>query len=1084
MEKKLIRVLKMTAYYSLLGLFLQGLIVNVLLATSPIGGQNLSEIKIKVNAVNVSLEKAFQIIENKSKFRFSYSKEEIPIYHTVTIDAEEESMYDLLSNLAKEVGLTFNRINNQIVVKKSDLGTVESINLPLDAVTFKGKVTDKNGEPLIGASVIITQIRVGSATDIEGNYQFEVNKDLVFGTTVELTASYVNYKKKVVKVAVSSNEVRQNFELEEDIFQNEEIVVTGIASKTSKSISDVAITRIAVNEITAKQNFQSLSQLFVGKVPGVKVNLASGNVGAGWSFFIRDGGGINGSGQPLIYIDGVRLENIRFGYDTGGQFLSSLANLNPNDIENMEFLKGPAAASTYGTDASNGVVLITTKSGKGGGAATSGGRGYSIGYQFNYGVNSQVFKYPSTFSNADTATNPLFADNGYIREHSLSIRGGTGFITYFASLQNRFESGLIPAQNTLRRNNFRLNLNAVPSENLSIKLNATYAFSKIQRPFNDNSVYGWLLNALSYYPAYSRLKPEAIMAIEDRMNTTQFIGSLQASWRPIKDLEINVGAGIDNSFMQNTLLYPVTFVYSTSYVGSQSDFSRNGDNFTYDANIKYSFKDLFIPELNFTTIAGTQITERKNWSRNITVQNFLHPDVTNLAAGKDVTAKNTTNANNKQAGIFTENIFNYQDTYNFSFSFRRDFASAIGFEAPAITYPAAGLSVRLDKFNFLPTDFSLFKLRARYGESGQLPSADDGLPLMYSAFSGGTGLGYGFRSIGNVAIEPERIKSFELGFDTEFMKMFSLEFTYYNTAASNSIVNASSAASSGLGAYAVPTNIGGVKGHGYEASLRVNPIRNIDYDLNFTFNWSYQTNEVTNLGEATEIIGANQTPSVLRVGAKKWQFFDYVSTTPKFNATTQKYAGANQTATKVDLGNPYPDHSGTIAVDFRFLKNFNLSALMEWGVNVKVWSYSVRRAIAAYCYEPVLPMQIQLGLTTRTKEGVTPLTPGTQEYIDVANKYVKYDPGVYGNFVYDADYFFFRELTLSYDCTDLMKEYFPSGILTDLNVGLSVRNVFKLTKYEMDPDVNTNGGTVGGAGTDFATLPQPRTVNFWIRFNF
>jgi len=578
------------------------------------------------------------------------------------------------------------------------------------------------------------------------------------------------------------------------------------------------------------------------------------------------------------------------------------------------------------------------------------------------------------------------------------------------------------------------------------------------------------------------------MAISDLLNTTQFVGSFSATWKPIGDLEINVGAGIDNSFMQDQYKIPVTYGnrYSTSYIGSYSDFSRNGDNFTYDANARYSFKDLFFPNLNFSTVIGTQIIERRNWSRNITVQNFLHPDVTNLGAGKDVTTKNDAASNNKQAGIFTENTFSYEDTYNLKLAFRRDYATAIGFEAPAITYPSVGLSVRIDKFDLLPNDFNLFKVRAAYGESGQLPGADDGLPLMYSAYSGGTGLGYGFRSIGNVSIEPERVKSFEIGFDTEFMRMFALEFTYYNSTASNSIVNASAAQSSGLGAYSVPVNVGGVEGHGFEGSLRFNPIRTADYDLNFTLNWSYQTNKVTNLGEAAQITGASQTIAILKVGSPKWEFWDYLPTTPKFNATTLKYAGANLTSEKVDLGNPFPDHSGTFSFDFRFMKNFTLSALMEWGLNVKVWSYSVRRAVAAYCYEPVLPMQIKLGLTTRTLPGVSALTPGTQEYIDVANEYVKYDPsaGSYGNFVFDADYFYIRELTLAYNFTDLMKEYMPTSLFSELNAGLSVRNVFKSSKYEMDPDVNTNGGTVGGVGTDFATLPQPRTVNFWIRFNF
>ncbi|MDP3445315.1 MAG: carboxypeptidase-like regulatory domain-containing protein, partial [Ignavibacteria bacterium] len=233
--------------------------------------------------------------------------------------------------------------------------------------TFRvmGKVTDKIGEPLIGANVYIKALNTGSATDVEGKYVFEVPKELAKGQTVALSVSFVGYKSASNNIILKGNSISQNFELEEDIFQSDVVVVTGIASKTSKSVAEVSVGRVAASDLQQINTYGSLSQLVAGKVAGVQLSASTGNVGGGWRFYIRGGGGLNGDGQPIIYVDGVRMDNQEvIGYAVGGQGISTLANLNTNDIDKIEFLKGPAAASMYGANGSNGVVLITTKSGK------------------------------------------------------------------------------------------------------------------------------------------------------------------------------------------------------------------------------------------------------------------------------------------------------------------------------------------------------------------------------------------------------------------------------------------------------------------------------------------------------------------------------------------------------------------------------------------------------------------------------------------------------------------------------------------------------------------------------------------------
>jgi len=959
--------------------------------------------------------------------------------------------------------------------------------LAQETFKIKGKVTDsKTGEPLIGASVVLRPSNIGAAVDLDGNYSFDVPMSFANKQQAELTASLINYKKKTVKVTLDGKNITQNFAMVEDIFQSEEIVVTGIASKTSKSVAEVAVARIAVSELTDKQNYQSLSQLLSGKVAGVNVNFASGNVGSGWTFLVRGGGGINGSGQPLIYVDGVRIENLSLdAFNVGGQSISSLSTLNPNDIENIEVLKGPAAAAMYGTNASNGVVLITTKSGK---LKIGGKKDYSVQYQYNFGMNTQLLTIPTTFANADTMNNILDVP-GYIREHTFSISGGTNTIRYFTSFQNRFEQGLIPSQNLMDRSVLKVNISAVPSDQLSLKFSTAFTRSNLRRPRNDNSSNGWGLNALAYWPAFVTTKRVSIEAFEDKNLFNTFIGSAALTWNPLNNFEINGGGGVNyNQFEQNQL-EPYGFQYGSRTTGQRSLYKREGIQMTYDLNARYSFKNLLIDNFNFSTIVGTQIVTRTTKSSSIEVQGFSHSSISDIASATTVLSRGDSFGERREAGIYVDVPFTYNNIYFWTLGLRRDYSSAVGKRSPAITYPHASFAVRLDNFDILPSEISLLKLRAGYGESGQLPSNTDGLAEGYAFDIGGSGLsGLAVSTIGNPQIEPERIKEYEVGFDVEFLKMFSLEFTYYTQQATKSIVNATLPPSKGLGDFLFPYNVGSITNKGFESLLQINPIRSNDYDLSLSFIWNYQNNKVESLGEEIGELQAGRL-TVIKPGLPKFQFYDFKVLGAKFKADGT-YDGPIVSTDKYDYGSPFPDHSGSIAVNFRFLKNFVFNCLAQWGLNNKVLSYTIRRAALANSYMPYVELKTKLGITYTGPQvtNVTKLTPGTPEYIEAADKYAKMNPNVYGNYIYDADFFILREASLSYNFTELLSDFLPGNIVSGLHAGISVRNLFKLSKYELDAEANFAGGSGGTSladtGTDWATLQNPRTYNFWLRFEF
>ena len=314
---------------------------------------------VSVELRDVPFVQALKEIAFQGNLRVLFTQNLVPADKRVTLTIANAPLARVIEEVLRDTDLGYTVTESGLLV----LSPKEPQEQP---TTVRGKVTDgKTGDGLPGANVYIRALGLGVSADATGAYSFTVPEEKAKGERAVLAAKVVGYKEKSERITLKPGVVTVDFALEEDIFQTEEVVVTGIASKTSRSVAEVAVARIPVADLTSKVNYQGLGQMFTGKVSGVNVTIPSGNVGAGWRFFVRGGGGLNGDEQPVIYIDGVRVDNSEFALTSvGGQTVSNLSNLNPNDIDNVEILKGPAAAAMYGTGGSNGVVLITTKSGK------------------------------------------------------------------------------------------------------------------------------------------------------------------------------------------------------------------------------------------------------------------------------------------------------------------------------------------------------------------------------------------------------------------------------------------------------------------------------------------------------------------------------------------------------------------------------------------------------------------------------------------------------------------------------------------------------------------------------------------------
>ena len=937
---------------------------------------------------------------------------------------------------------------------------------------IKGKVTDaKTGEPLIGANVLLKPSNLGASTDLDGNYSFDIPGSLAKGQNAELTASFVNYKKKTVTVVLDGNDITRNFALVEDIFQNEEIVVTGIASKTSKAYAEVAVSSVAATDLQKVNTYQSLSQLVQGKVAGVTLNTSSGNVGSGWRFNVRGGGGLTGTGQPTIYIDGVRVDNNEIiGYGAGGQGISELSNLNPNDIDKIEFLKGSAAAAMYGTGGSNGVVLITTKSGL---LSKSGSTlPISVNYRFNYGYNEKAVAYSlNDFKSASDANGNFI--KGPVRDHDLSIAGGFSALKYYASFNRREETGILPATNA-NRTSAGIKLTAVPNSDLNVIFSTNYSVEKGQRPVNDNSIYGWLGNTLLQPTSYLYTPEVSLRVEDDKFEQKNFRTAVSATYNLITNLEFYGSIGYENTNYMQQQLYPYGYYFQLiGTTGQKSIYQYLNSNYTYDFHAQYSWE--LMDKLNVTSIVGGQFFDRYNQTENIAGQKFGSPLITSVGSLANITGYGEGSYNTRQGGLYTEHSFNYVDQYFLTLGLKREYASVIGKDAPNIYYPKASFALRLDKYDFLPQFVNLAKFRIAYGETGALPGLTDGIPLTWTYQIGGYGPGAVLNSLGQGNIQPERNKEIETGLDFELFNNVSVEFTYYNRVANNSIVGFPLSSSTGkANAGTLPFNVGTWKAYGFETLVQYSPIREADYGLDLTLVWNYQSNEVTDLGGAQPIYAGFNSSNVVMAGLRKSEFYAPQVLGATFN-TAGAYTGVLTTTSNVDLGSPLPDHSGSVTVNFKFLKNFSLYAFGEWGLHLNVYNYT--KAFGAQTGNNPTRLDILAQMNAAT--------PGTQAYTDIANAYAKTDGRYVSNYLEKADYFVIREVSLSYDFTDLLSDYDLIGIFKYITAGISARNIARFSKYTgPDFEINSFGSRSIAQGTDFLTLQTPRTFNFWVRLGF
>lgn len=938
--------------------------------------------------------------------------------------------------------------------------------------TISGTVIDaESGETLPGASVQIPAEDAGTATDAEGAFSIRVAPG-----EYELRVSFVGYENVTRTVNVQSGSTNQiRVRLQPSQAQLEEVVVTGFGREQTRGEANVSVSNIDAADLSETSNYENMTDLLQGRTSGVTVRRTSGNVGAGLRFDVRGGVSLNSDGQPLIFIDGTRIsQDPATGFNVGGQSTGSpLADLDPNNIESINVLKGPAATSLYGTDGTDGVVLIETKSGQ-------QGQDLQVDYRGTLGIARRQGDYNDDIYPTADRLNDIHRDAS-IQGHRVSLSGSFDEANYLVAYSHRDTESIFPTGEG-QRNNLNANVEARPTESFTVGTRTTLALNEIYRPQADNNIFGILGNLALDAPfpgGFTEQDSLANFAIEDKQRIRRFQQSVELSYRPdaISGLSLRAEGGADISARRNDQTYPNR--YSDRYLvsgGERNALDQDRRRFNADLTATYDYD--ITSGLSATTTAGSQLFSESDRFVSATASQIGTDLITDIGAGTQLDNIGEGVNNERSAGIIGRQQFEIVDRYSLEFSVRRDWSTRlIAGETGSFKewYPAARASAQLDDLDVMPDLISQFNLRASWGQSGSLPDLVDGELVRLQGSSSGFGTGATIGNVGNPDLDLEQVTEAEGGFDLGLNNRYSLSFTYYWQGTDDSIVDFQPAPSTGFGNQTEPRNVGEITAQGVELDLNATVLQAEQYSLNLNANYSYRDSEVEELGGQT--IFGDFERNVIREGFAPYSFRGLEVDGARFD-DNGVFIGPNVSDEPVELGNPIPDHFGGFGLSATLFEDLRINAQAEYQVGHQVYSNTVNFLSLIGQNKRRNELQDQFG----------ELDPGTAEYREVANALAETNPftGEVDNFLQDADFLKIRSVGVRYDLADLIGSAAGTDQLRNFTLGFSAQNLFTITGYDLgpDPEVNFDGSRGLVRGQDFLTLQNPKEYTFSLEVGF
>lgn len=975
--------------------------------------------------------------------------------------------------------------------------------------TVTGKVVDDSNSPLIGATVLAKGTSSGTVTDIDGNYSLNVPENanvLVF--------SYTGFETQEITIG-ASNVVDVTLKL--DVAQLSEVVVTGYGSQSRARVtSSIASVDSKAFENVSVQSFEGALQ---GRLPGVTITGNSGTLGAQQAIRVRGVGSINASNQPLFVVDGLILNDaVDSQFNLGGPGTNPLLNINPNDIESVDVLKDAAAAAIYGSRGANGVILITTKSGKYN-QKPSVNIGYYAGwseateqYDLLTGQEyAELWNRTRTYRNSparefyDVASQPntdwidLVSQQGNVQETNAGVSGGTQTTKFFFGGTYRDENGWIKSTN-LKRYSFRANIEQQLGDKwlAGIQLNPTRTVNTRQN--EDNNVASPQTYAVLFFPnvaAYDdngevvgNIAPTSIgrtqfagtplgniVGQDITATTTQILTNTYLEYRPITKLKLRTEFGAQFQQVEDLLKQAS---YTTDGFGADgSADAANAQVINYSWNNLATYTD-FIGRSEFDFTLGFTVNREQTSTQFVTGNTFADDRLKTLASAAEITGGTGTKNDVTFVGFLGRLNYAFDGKYLLSASARVDGSSRFGADSRYGFFPAVSAGWILSEEPFLQNNSAInfLKIRGSYGLAGNAGIGNfDARGLIgfgndYNAIPG-----FMFDRLENPNLEWEKSETIDFGAEFGlFNNRFRGSLLYYIRNTRDLLLDVPIPWTTGIVNATLTQNAGEVRNQGLEF------LADVDI-LTGPFQWTLGVNGATVANEVLKLVDNNAdgeddditgTTTLIRTGEPigSWYLVEYAGVDPNngdalFRDLEGGVSSAYSTANRKVSGNAIPDFSGGFTNTFRY-KGFDLSVFFQFAMGHQLY-LSEGRFYATNMASVYNQRKDQLNAWTPENPNTNiPQARGTTNGSQHSTRYLS-----------DADYLRLKNAQLGYTFNNIGKNN------ARIRIFAAGQNLLTFTDFEgLDPEAS--GQADGGAiqGSLFFSRPQSRTVTFGVNFGF
>jgi TonB-linked SusC/RagA family outer membrane protein len=960
--------------------------------------------------------------------------------------------------------------------------------------TITGTVNDgATNTGLQGVTVVERGTNNATQTDAQGKFSLSVK-----GKNAKLIISFVGF---ISQTADAANNVVVS--LVADDIKMTEVVVTGLASSVKRGNLANAVASVSAKDLVGTAVQSTVDGALYGKFTGANISANSGAPGGGISVKLRGITSLVANSQPLFIVDGVYYDNssIAAGLNTiskaAGQGSNSnqdnpsnrIADLDPQDIDRIEILKGASAAAIYGSRAAGGVVIVTTKRGKTGRPKIE--LEHSIGVQMQlrklgqrtwddtkvqaaFGASGLAY-YTAHGRQTYDYEKEMYGNKGLMNNTRLSVSGGTDMTTYYIGFTRKDDESIVKGTG-YTKSSYRVNLTQKITRFLDVAVNANYIESQASRGFfnNDNTSTTMGVSFVST-PSWANLYPDAngnypnnpfapsnfiqtrdLITNKEKVNRMLLGGT--ATWKVLKndrhDLKLIVRGGIDYYTLNTVAIFPQELQFEKGGNGTNGA-SIYGTTITRNSNYSvFAVHDFQVgTKMTFRTQAG--FTEE-----NVNIDNVLTTATqligtqtnTNQAGAVQVDEARTLQ---KDRGFFAQEEFNYDDIVIATVGLRGDKSSRNGDANKLYYYPKASAAINIHQLHAWHFNkISQLKLRAAYGQSGNFaPFGAIYTPLVPAIFNGTTGSVVNLIR-GNELLSPEKQSELELGIDVGVLKnRVGLEFSYYTKKVEKLLLPVNVPTSSGFSQQWL--NVGTIQNKGIEIAVNAIPLKTKKLEWKSQINFWRNTAKVTKLDVPafnTGAFGATLGTYRIEQGKSPTQIVGIAGPGDKVDPVS----GLG------DFGNAEPDFQMSFTENVKY-KSWEFSVLMHWKKGGKNINLSTLLS-DIFGTSPDFD-KVSLDPTGAKNNGDFRLAAlGT-----TAKPWVE-----------DAGYFRVREIGLSYH---LPKAWFKN--IADVKVGISGRNLINVFKYSSyDPEVSNFGSNAISSNVEVTPFPSAKSYNFVLTVGF